>query len=549
MIDCWLATSLRRIFPSTPASDASRLELLAARNSRVSFQACVRNVTEKPVDIRVEVSSDLDISIRRVGYVPVKHHNTDTEESELDGVGHVPGFVPDPLLPENSVTAGPFESHSFWITIIIPADASPGKRELEVRFRFGPTSQTCQTCQTAVAAIAVSPLVIRPADDFPVAHWFYADALCDWYEVEPFDEGFWQIAKPYMQDMVEHGGNCMYVPLFTPPTDGVKRPTQLVKVTASGLRSDSSDKSDLSDRQEYKFDFADVKKWVDLARECGATWFEWTHFFWQWGVKYALRIYRSNHADGSALLWPPETPATSETYRNFLTQFLPKFHEFLQAESLLDRSIFHVSDEPHGDEHLENYRRARAMLKNLAPWMKVADALSDIRFGLEGLTDMPIPSISVAKSFVEAGIPSYAYYCCGPRGKYLQRLMDTPLAKIRMSGWLFHKLHAQGFLHWGYNYWYKSQTQELIDPFTEQSGSAWPGWAYGDPFVVYPGPDGPIDSIRWAVFAESLQDLALLRTAGIDPDDPLLGDLKDYNDFPRTEEWIVLARRRILTNE
>jgi len=289
-----------------------------------------------------------------------------------------------------------------------------------------------------------------------------------------------------------------------------------------------------------------VKRWVDLARECGATWFEWTHFFWQWGVKYALRIYRSNHADGSALLWPPETPATSETYRNFLAQFLPKFHDFLAAESLLDRSIFHVSDEPHGDEHLENYRKARAMLKDLAPWMKVADALSDIRFGLEGLTDMPIPSISVAKSFIEAGIPSCAYFCCGPRGKYLQRLMDTPLAKIAMSGWLFHKLRALGFLHWGYNYWHKSQTQELIDPFTEQSGLAWPGWAYGDTFVVYPGPDGPIDSIRWEVFAESLQDLALLRTAGIDPDDPLLAVLRGYNDFPKTETWVMEARKRLL---
>ncbi|HET6453356.1 MAG TPA: DUF4091 domain-containing protein [Armatimonadota bacterium] len=518
---------MQRIFPSTPASDASRLELLAARNSRVSFQACVRNQGKQPIEVRLEVESDLEVSIRRVGYVPVKHHNTDTEESELDGVGHIPGFVPDPLFPENSVTAGPFESHAFWVTVNVPAGVSPGKRELAVQFSL--TGQTSQTCQTE---IDIRPLVIRPADDFPVAHWFYADALCDWYKVVPFEERFWQIAKPYMQDMVEHGGNCMYVPLFTPPTDGVKRSTQLVRVTEAG--------------GQYQFDFSDVKRWVDLARECGATWFEWTHFFWQWGVKYALRIYRSNHADGSALLWPPETPATSETYRNFLAQFLPKFHDFLAAESLLDRSIFHVSDEPHGDEHLENYRKARAMLKDLAPWMKVADALSDIRFGLEGLTDMPIPSISVAKSFIEAGIPSCAYFCCGPRGKYLQRLMDTPLAKIAMSGWLFHKLRALGFLHWGYNYWHKSQTQELIDPFTEQSGLAWPGWAYGDTFVVYPGPDGPIDSIRWEVFAESLQDLALLRTAGIDPDDPLLAVLRGYNDFPKTETWVMEARKRLL---
>jgi len=229
MIERWLCSSLQRIFPSTPASDASRLELLAARNSRVSFQACVRNQGKQPIEVRLEVESDLEVSIRRVGYVPVKHHNTDTEESELDGVGHIPGFVPDPLFPENSVTAGPFESHAFWVTVNVPAGVSPGKRELAVQFSL--TGQTSQTCQTE---IDIRPLVIRPADDFPVAHWFYADALCDWYKVVPFEERFWQIAKPYMQDMVEHGGNCMYVPLFTPPTDGVKRSTQLVRVTEAG---------------------------------------------------------------------------------------------------------------------------------------------------------------------------------------------------------------------------------------------------------------------------------------------------------------------------
>ena len=39
----------------------------------------------------------------------------------------------------------------------------------------------------------------------------------------------------------------------------------------------------------------------------------------------------------------------------------------------------------------------------------------------------------------------------------------------------------------------------------------------GDPFVVYPGPDGPVDSLRWEVFAASLQDYALLQEAGVRP--------------------------------
>ena len=153
---------------------------------------------------------------------------------------------------------------------------------------------------------------------------------------------------------------------------------------------------------------------------------------------------------------------------------------------LQERSFFHVSDEPHGEEHLANYRAARALLRELAPWIRVMDALSDISFARAGLTDTPIPSISTAPEFVREGFPAWAYWCCGPRGRYVNRLLETPLVKVRMSGWLFYRLRARGFLHWGYNYWYKSQTRQMIDPYTVLDGMAWPSWAYGDCFQVYP---------------------------------------------------------------
>jgi hypothetical protein len=528
-IPCWLASSLTRLFPASPVGGAQTLALLAARGERTSFQACLRNPTISALKARIVVSApdDVRITVRRVGYVPMLHHNTETEAAELDGVGHIPGMVPDPLFPEDTIMLGPWESHAFWVTVQVPADVAPGTREISVRLvvqdeALPPLSVHLDVC----------PLVAQPPRAFPVTHWFYADALCDWYKVAPFEEPFWAIVRAYMQDMVDHGGNSLYVPLFTPPTDGIKRPTQLLRVTTPMPG-------------QYQFDFRDVQRWVRLARECGARYFEWTHLFSQWGVKYALRVYRSN-ADPTSLLWPPDTGATSDTYRAFLAQFMPQFHAFLQAEGLLDCSLFHLSDEPHGDEHLQAYKQARALLRELAPWMKVADAMSDIRYGREGMTDIPIPSIRVAHEYREAGIPSWVYWCCGPRGPYVQRLMDTPLPKMRMAGWLFYRLGAQGFLHWGYNYWYKSQTQQLIDPFTVQDGLRWPGWAYGDTFEVYPGADGPIDSLRWEVWAESLQDYGLLESAGIHPDDPLLADIQSYADFPKSEAWIQAARRRIL---
>jgi hypothetical protein len=177
------------------------------------------------------------------------------------------------------------------------------------------------------------------------------------------------------------------------------------------------------------------------------------------------------------------------------------------------------------------------------------DALTDINFAKQGLTDMPVPSITTALSFVKAKIPCWCYYCCGPRGKYLNRLMDTPLSKIAMHGFLFYRWPFKGFLHWGYNYWQKQWTRELIDPFTVSDGGGYPGWAYGDTFVVYPGPGGPIDSMRWEVFSLALQDYALLQSAGIDPSHKLFKPIKSFKNFPRKQNWRKRTRLKILTGK
>jgi hypothetical protein len=124
--------------------------------------------------------------------------------------------------------------------------------------------------------------------------------------------------------------------------------------------------------------------------------------------------------------------------------------------------------------------------------------------------------------------------------------MDTPLAKIAMHGFLLYRWPFKGFLHWGYNYWYESQTRNLIDPYTVQDGKAWyKGWAYGDPFVVYPGTEGPVDSVRWEVLAESMNDYRLLQTCGTARNDHLLAHIRSFSSFPKTEQWRRNARRAL----
>jgi hypothetical protein len=137
----------------------------------------------------------------------------------------------------------------------------------------------------------------QPPRDFSVTNWFYADALLDWYQLDGFTPRFWQIAEAYFRDLAEHGQDTLYVPAFTPPLDGVKRPTQLLKVGVSGGK--------------YRFDWSDVRTWVRLAARCGVQRFEFNHLFTQWGAANAIRIYRDQGGD-ERLLWLADTPATGE---------------------------------------------------------------------------------------------------------------------------------------------------------------------------------------------------------------------------------------------
>ena len=517
-----LADTLHRIFPHSRIKPNGTLRLDAARGERISFQVAIHNPTEKAQTVMLTLAAPAGIvtRVRRVGYIPLPHGNTDTPPGESDGPGHFPGYAPDPLYDDASLTLGPCETGAFWCNATVATSARAKTYAILTTL-----SRDGKPVGELKASLVVHDIVLKPRRNFPVVQWFYADALCDFYGCDAFDEAFWKIVTPYMKNLAEHFEDCIYVPIFTPPTDGVKRPTQLLKVSKFGKR--------------YSFDWSAVKRWTDLAQSVGLNYFEWTHLFTQWGVKHAIRIYDN----AGELLWDPETGATSPTYRNFLSQFLPEFKAFLEREKLLGRSFFHVSDEPHKD-HLENYRKARALLKEFAPWMKSMDALSEIDFAHE--TDLPIPVTISAPQFAARKIDAGIYYCCAPRGKYLNRLMDTPLAKIRMNGWLFYRFQPKLFLHWGYNYWHRSQTRELLDVFNESAGGKWPGWPYGDTFCVYPGPDGPIDSIRWEVFAESLQDYALLQTLGVDPNGKLLRKCKDYAEFPKDAKWITQARRKLL---
>ncbi|WP_288881709.1 DUF4091 domain-containing protein [Pedobacter panaciterrae] len=529
-MDVWLESSLKRIFPQSPGKATDHLTLIVARNSRVSFQVGFHSNMKDRVEIACDVETEaVKHEVRYVGLVPFQNFNTDVREEELDGIGFLPGMLPDPLYPLTRVDANPYASRSFWVTLRIPENIEPGIHQCKVKVSWNEGKVNME--KTLLVDLNISKLIVQPRKNFHVTHWWRGEATWAQYKTEMYDEKWWQLTKAQMKNLIDHGNDVAFIQNLFELKTVFKKPCQMLIINETSPG-------------KYSFDWSRIKRFVDMTKELGYKKFEWGHLFLYWGVENAMHVY-TQKGDKYELLWDENLSATSPVYLNFLKQYLPEFHRFLKKENVLDDSYFHLSDEP-GSEHIQNYKRARKILQELAPWMKVMDALSDVRYGREKLTDIPIPIISSAGDYLKENIPHWVYYCTGPRDQWLNRFYDTPLAKIRMSGFLFYHLKAQGFLHWGYNYWNVVEKEEPIDPFTNASGSAYPGIAAGDPFVVYPGPDGPYDSIRWEIFAESLQDYAILQSAGIKQDDPMLSEIKTYADFPKKEEWIDQTMKRIL---
>jgi hypothetical protein len=293
--------------------------------------------------------------------------------------------------------------------------------------------------------------------------------------------------------------NMILTPVFTLPLDtavGGERPTfQLVGVEKNG--------------DSYRFDFTLLGRFLRLARDCGIDYFEISHLFTQWGVAHAPKVMAT--VDGELRrIFGWETEAVGEDYKAFLRAFVPRLVDYMRSEGVDEDHIwFHVSDEPHA-EHLDAYRAAADVLKPLIGKCHHMDALSDLDFYRHGLLPSPVVATSRIEPYLEAGVEGlWCYYCCSQAVNVSNRFFSMPSARTRMIGVQLYKYNIEGFLQWGYNFYYTQFSKRLVNPYTEtDANQAFPG---GDAFTVYPCGDGVTPSLRQKVFSNALEDIRLLR--------------------------------------
>lgn len=461
----------------------------------MSLQLAVRMEAAFPQWVRVTAQSQFSqTKIRGVELVPCRYLSWEFDDNYLR---KTPGLFPDVLLPlehGEKYLMRPGHWQSLWVSVPIPADAKSGVYPLS--FTVHVEDEPMQVSVGFSLEVLEAQL---PEQEIIRSEWFHADCIFTHYGVPCWSEKHWALLERYFTNAIAHEINMLLTPLWTPPLDtkeGGERPTtQLLEIQKEGAT--------------YTFDFDKLERWLHLGKACGFRYFDFVHAFTQWGAKATPKIVvREGGREKKLFGW--HVASNDPEYANFLKQLIPPLLDVVKHHGLEHRIFFYISNEPRL-EHLETYRAAAELLRPLLGDIPILDALSDANFYDRGVVDIPTAGSDHIEPFVERKVPRlFTYHCVAQWNKVPNRFLAMPSARNRVMGVLLYLYDLTGFLHWGYNFWYTQHSLKLdIDPFfvTDAGGC----FAGGDPFAVYPGREGPVDSIRHEVFTEGLQDLRALR--------------------------------------
>lgn len=530
-------SSLAKVFADEAPTEPMRDKGSMLCNEVYSYQLAYNWSGMLKKNVKIHIKSQLSpwITIRSVGLIPSEMPCYGDHDDNI--LRTTPGLYPDSLLPINDegITLLPKQWRSLWVTIAPKGQAKADLYKIEILF-----------CEETGEELGSSQLIMNlledslPKQKLIHTEWFHADCLSTYYGVEVFSERHWRLIEGFLRTAVDHGINMILTPLFTPPLDtaiGGERPTtQLVDV-------------EIMDNT-YRFGFDKLKRWVDLCRTIGVEYFEFSHLFTQWGSKHSPKIIALEDGTPKRIFgW--ETDAGGEEYKLFLSKFLQELTKFIKQNNLEKFIFFHVSDEPHM-EHLESYKKASRIINEYIKDYPVIDALSDYTFYETGAVKTPIPASDHINDFLLHQVPNlWTYYCCGQYKEVANRFFNMPSARNRILGMQLYKFKIIGFLHWGYNFWYSQLSLHAIDPFKVTDAEyAFPS---GDAFLVYPGTDGPIESLRLEVLYEALQDLRALellegymgRAAVIALIESGLERPITFSEYPKDAEWLLSKREQI----
>lgn len=474
----------RWLFPDSKAVEGTKnADLLLLRGQTGAVQILIDGLpVGTPITWAKNDLDGIDVAIYREMEVCVNRNTNDYhcgalttmnwEDVARDRVRPAPYRTYDPLVPLTDLSAEK-EQEVYYVTFCPRQEAAAGRREGSVSLIFGESTVEVPL-QITVGKKAL------PERTLELTNWPSIPAMAWAHGLEYGSKEHEDMFRKYTELLVDCRNNYFWITF-----------------------------DDLTAKREngtFVFDFSGVKRWAQLALDCGIEKLEWSHI-----------ITRPTWED------PPfQIPdKTNKNYRmnclatdgrKYLTAFLRQFNDFLTENGWRDISVVHISDEPK-ERCADDFRILAGIFRKYLPGIKLIDAV-EIYF-IEDALDIYVPKdhyYQLNRNDFEALRDDrnelWFYTCNMPGGRFLNRHIDAPLLNTRLLHWGNYRHNLTGYLHWGYNHYRQGK-----DPFEETSVNE--GLPSGDCNIVYPLKDGPIRSLRFQQMKCGVEDYEILRALSL----------------------------------
>jgi len=488
----WVADPHKRVYPSSFGRDLAKrkIELQACQNENIVVQLGARGplpvqrLSAQTSDLVSSSGDRLPASLFRVRYpglIPVDENAQ---------------YTPDPLWPADSVALRPYQSQGVWIDLKVPKEARSGVYRGKIDIvRNGFPGATFEV------SLEVLPISLP---DPPGFHC-YLNILVDPSSVARFNklplwgEDHWRQLERYVKNLAEHGQKTITAFIVDDPWAG---DTGFAVRSLVEWKCPGEWKPGGAKRMSYDFEAFDRFVSLCLRAGIGDHIESWSPLV-QPGSDHSMLIYTDTQSGERRKL---RLPAGSAEYEAVWGDFARSFQEHLRAKGWLDKT--YLAFDEIKSEVLD---RVIPFFHRVAPDLKLMISGGDEKgrhmaesremafyYGhYSPGSPAALPDIAARR---KAGKRTLLYTAVYPY--YPNTFLFSEPLESRYLGWIVWKWGFDGYIRWAWNFWPETLWDQ---PFFK--------WWSGDMFFVYPGPDGPVDSIRWEMLREGLEDFECLRVA------------------------------------
>jgi len=429
------------------------------------------------------------IKLNFVGSIPIEQNTPKYRKADL--IRPAPARFPDYLAEEKETSVEKGTYKAVFLTVKIPRDADAGTYTGSIIAKtcgtgFQPVvhGQDGRATRSLPLRLTVYPLTLPDERHLMVTEWYTTGRFQKFHGIDSSDpEQFYRMLGIYASNMAEHRQNVFRVSL------------DLIS-------------SKLSEGGKFKFDFSRFDKWAQIFWDTGRMNLLETGFVARFGEggwsshEIVLRDFRVEKESTSRMITVPG--------KEFLPQFLPALENHLREKGWLEKTVFHIADEP-SNHNVMSWREASQFVHEHAPALRRIDAIETTH--CFDRLEIWVPKLDYLATWYDTyekarqqGCELW-FYTVGifQKGSYPNKTVDVPLIESRILHWLNYRFGLKGYLHWGFNSW----TDDPYNGPGEHRGDGWHVYPR-DPARREPKKDGLINSLRWEQMRNGIQDYEYL---------------------------------------